>query len=247
MNRTMEPGERESGVARGPSGGVPRIPIVIMGLALLCAVMMAVGWIGMNRRAGQTPLVLGAEEAAAEDAARYASMVIPEFSLVDQAGSPRTRESFAGAYTILAFTFTNCPTVCPIMHSQMIRMQETLKGSPVRMVSITVDPKNDTPEALRAHGEKLGADPARWSFFTGDFAEIQKVVAGLRFALVDDPSITVRLADGSTMNNINHPSKLLLVGPDVRIIAMESGLEWESAERLAKLARRLSMQGGPAR
>ena len=148
---------------------------------------------------------------------------------------------FAGQYTILAFTFTNCPTACPIMYSHMIRMQETLAGSPVRTVSITVDPRNDTPAALRGHAEKFGIDTSRWFFLTGDEAEVIRISQGLRFALVDDPSITVTLPGGGTMNNILHPTRLMLVGPDVTIHAMENGLEWSSVERLAKIARRRSM------
>lgn len=214
-------------------------------LAAVLAAVMAASWYGMRRAAtgGAAEAGLSPRSGSVphdEERGRFASMVIPEFELVDQDGRARTRDIFRGASTILAFTFTHCPTACPIIHSNLVRLQEALRGTPVRIVSITVDPAHDTPEALKAHAQRLSADPARWSFLTGDEGTIRRIIDGLRFGIEEDPSITITLADGSTMNNIIHTTKLLLIGPDATVRAMESGLEWSAAERLGAEARRLA-------
>lgn len=169
----------------------------------------------------------------------FASMRIPEFSLVDQDGAPRAREAFKGRWTILAFTFTNCSTACPIINSHLIRAQHVLAGTPIRTVSISVDPAHDTPAALRAHAEKLGIDTSRWTFLTGDVSTIEKIIAGLRFGLDRDARNPIALPGGGTMPDILHPTKLLLIGPDVTVAAMESGLEWSSVERLIARAKQM--------
>lgn len=166
-----------------------------------------------------------------------AAMRIPEFRLTDQDEKPVTRDVFAGRYSILAFTFTHCPTACPIMHSHLIRLQEELRGTPVKIVSVSVDPAHDSPAVLKGHALRLGADPARWSFLTGDEEAVRAIVSGLGFALSKDASMPVALPDGATMSNIVHPTKLILVGPDVTVIGMETGLEWSGAEAISSQAR----------
>ncbi len=174
-----------------------------------------------------------------------AMMVIPGFSLVDQDGATVSEDLFRGRLTILAFSFTNCPSVCPIMHSHLLRLSyEILAHSPVRIVTISVDPRHDTPEALRAYGERLGIDTGRWRMLTGDEPTIHAIVRSMKFAVADDPSLIVTLPNGESMANITHPSKFVLVGPEGTVIGLESGLEWESSERLGLRAKELALRLG---
>jgi protein SCO1/2 len=200
---------------------------------LVC--VMVISWFGMSR--SRTPESL-ALSAAGDEAAVLASLVIPEFALTDQEGAPRTRDLFKGRWTLLAFTFTNCTTVCPIMHGHLIRLQSEMAGTPLRIVSISVDPAHDTPAALRAFARKIAADPARWTFLTGDGATIQRILASLRFTTGMDPSLTIDLPGGGTMANIVHPSKVLLIGPDTTVRAMETGLDWSGLEAVLRRVRR---------
>lgn len=174
-----------------------------------------------------------------------AQMVIPEFTLMDQDGAEATKSIFDGRMTLLAFSFTNCPTVCPIIHSHLVRLiHEPLRMTPVRIVTISVDPKHDTPEALRDYSEKLGVDSTRWRMLTGDEATIRSIVTSMRFAIEDDPALPITLKDGTMMSNIVHPTKLVMVGPQGTVIGLESGLEWESAARIALRARELALRMG---
>lgn len=174
-----------------------------------------------------------------------AQMVIPPFALVDQDGAEVSKDIFDGRMTLLAFSFTNCPTVCPIMHSHLVRLtHETLRMSPVRIVTISVDPEHDTPEALRAYAERLDVASPKWTMLTGEASTIREIVKSMRFGLQEDPSLPITLKDGSTMVNIVHPTKLVLVGPQGTVIGLESGLDWESAERIALRARELALRMG---
>ncbi len=148
---------------------------------------------------------------------------IPDFALIDQDGNPVDASLFDGRYTVLDFIFTNCPFVCPGMSAQMARLQDELRGTGVRFVSISVDPERDTPERLREYAQQLGADPRRWRFLTGT-KEATWAIAGdaLSFDVSPDPSRTIPLKGGGQMININHPSKLILVGPDRRVLGLYS-------------------------
>ena len=58
----------------------------------------------------------------------------------------------------------------------MANLTRRIDDPTVRFVSITVDPAVDTPEVLRAYGERYGADTARWTFLTGRPDDVQRVV-----------------------------------------------------------------------
>lgn len=148
-------------------------------------------------------------------------LVIPPFRLLDQHGKPVDQSVFDGRVTILDFSFTNCPFVCPGMTAAMLSLQSQLLGTGVRFASISVDPVNDTPETIKAHADKMGVDHERWAWMTGEESEIRKIVSeSLKFEVQDDPSRPITLADGSTMNNIMHPSRLFLIGPDRQVLAL---------------------------
>lgn len=146
---------------------------------------------------------------------------IPRFELTDQHGRPVDESILEGEVTILAFIFTNCPFACPGMTAQMLEHQAQLAGTGVRFLSISVDPDNDTPGVLREYGQSRGADFERWSFLTGPFERVRSIVRdSLNFHVGEDTSRQVTLEDGSTMNNVSHPSHLILVGPDRQVLGI---------------------------
>lgn len=166
-------------------------------------------------------------------------MTIPEFSAKNQDGAGVDRSIFTrpGRYVVLNFIFTHCVTVCPITTGQMIRIQEAAASIPsekLALVSFSVDPERDTPEALRSHASGF-ADFSRWSFLSADAATVQVVVAkGLGFALEEELGATIDLGGGQSMNNIVHPSKILLISPEGRVVGMFRGLDEDDVNRLIK-------------
>jgi protein SCO1/2 len=93
----------------------------------------------------------------------------PEFSLRDTSGKPVRLSEYQGRVVLLAFVFTTCPGVCPLISKQMSALQESLKqeglfGRRANLVSVTVDPETDTAAVLARYAKTYGADPAGWRF-----------------------------------------------------------------------------------
>jgi protein SCO1/2 len=90
---------------------------------------------------------------------------VPPFQLTAQTGQAFDSESLEGHIWVADFIYTNCPGPCPMMSSQMRRVQ---MSTDVSLVSFTVDPEHDTPPVLAAYAKHFTADPARWHFLTGE-------------------------------------------------------------------------------
>lgn len=192
-----------------------------------------------------TGLERRAERLALQPDESVSGLSLPEFRLTDAFGRERTREDLRGRIVVMDFLFTNCPFICPSLSANMRLLQERLEGvDGVLLVSVSVDPEHDTPEALRAYGERIGADPERWWFLTGEFEAVRRISEeGFKLALSLDPGTQVPLGGGKSMDNVLHTGKFVVVGPDGRVITMASGLERDEVERLAerlvKAAKRL--------
>lgn len=103
----------------------------------------------------------------------------PAFSLIDQTGQVLSTESLKGKVYVADFIFTHCAGPCRSMTQRMGQLQKDLNDASVQFVSISVDPKRDTPEVLKAYGDQFGADAATWKFGTGDAADIQRIAHGM--------------------------------------------------------------------
>lgn len=223
---------------------MPRILKVaaVLGLAVFLASTWAIVRLSKVRAAerDQSSGMSGLDPSAAPPPADVPVLGIPEFSLIDQDGKPFTREDLKGRITIVNFVFTHCPFVCPTLMEKMEGLSVALKNDPVHFLSISVDPAHDTPEALRSFAALHNADMARWTFLTGDKAEIDRIVTGgLKFALTDDAANPITLPDGTSMNNIVHPSWFVLLGPDVDVKSLYRPSDPLNLEVLLDDARRL--------
>jgi protein SCO1/2 len=101
---------------------------------------------------------------------------LPEFQLTSQSGQPFDSKSLEGSIWVADFIYTTCPGPCPRMSSQMRGVQTAVQSMPgVKLVSFTVDPKNDTPAALAAYAARYHADPSHWFFLTGNQAALETI------------------------------------------------------------------------
>lgn len=161
------------------------------------------------------------EQAIFEPNPGFENLVVPNFELVDQEGEPTGAEVLDGRWTVLTFVFTNCVLVCPQLTGETAALQDKLEATPARFLSISVDPENDTPEVLAEYAERYNVDQGSWRFLTGDRAEVEAIAEdALLFELCEDenPANLITLGDGSTMPNIIHPSAMILIGPDRRVM-----------------------------
>ena len=105
----------------------------------------------------------------------------PDFALRDTKGSTVRLSDYRGRVVLLAFVFTTCPGVCPLISRQMSALQSGLKeaglfGRQANLVSVTVDPETDTAKVLAEYAQKFGADPAGWRFLRETPARIRPVL-----------------------------------------------------------------------
>ncbi|MEZ4888625.1 MAG: SCO family protein [Chitinophagales bacterium] len=106
------------------------------------------------------------------------------FQFVDQDSTLISEKDVAGKIYVTDFFFTTCPTICPIMKTQMLRVYDTFKDADdLLLISHTIDPKHDTVAVLKEFAEGLGISSDRWHLLTGDkdaiyeMAETYMVVA----------------------------------------------------------------------
>lgn len=157
---------------------------------------------------------------------------VPEEILFDQDGKARPLSTFHGYVVALTFMYTTCPMpdFCPLMDRNFATVQVALKKSPelahVRLASVTIDPGHDTPPVLKAHAATLKADPAIWSFLTGDEQNLSHFAAQFGLAVMrneKDPS------------DISHTLRTIVIDPTGKIVKTFSGNSWTPAELLASL------------
>lgn len=136
---------------------------------------------------------------------------LPAFELTDQHGEPFTRETLEGEIWIASFVFTSCPSTCPAVTSAMKHLQDRIESHrhPFKLVSFTVDPDTDTPEVLDRYATTMGADPARWTFVTGELPAIRTLLEdGFKLGVGEK-----RPVDGG-LYDIAHSTKLALIDPE---------------------------------
>jgi protein SCO1/2 len=99
--------------------------------------------------------------------------IAPRFNFLNQEGKMISNDSYKGKVYVLEFFFTSCPSICPKMNQSMLAIENKFFGNPnFGIVSITIDPDQDTPQVLKEHAKILGVKSANWNFLTGNKEEI---------------------------------------------------------------------------
>jgi protein SCO1/2 len=142
-----------------------------------------------------------AEIVKASSAAQPSKMKIPDTELLDQNGRKIHfyTDLVKGHTVAINFIFTTCTTICPPLGATFARVQKELgdkAGRDVRLISISVDPATDTPERLKAWGEKFHAGES-WTFVTGNKSEVDELLRalGASSARREDHSPTVLIGN----------------------------------------------------
>ncbi|MFW0738628.1 SCO family protein [Flavobacterium sp. T12S277] len=100
----------------------------------------------------------------------------PKFELTNQDNAKVSNETYKGKVYVLEFFFTTCPSICPKMNLSMLEIEKTFFGNPnFGIVSITIDPKHDTPQVVKDHAKLLGVKSSTWNFLTGDKTTIMEL------------------------------------------------------------------------
>jgi protein SCO1/2/putative membrane protein len=169
---------------------------------------------------------------AAQDLGDQAE-TLGRFQLVERSGRSVTESDLMDRVCIVSFIFTRCQLSCPRISSVMKSLQERLQGSPVLLVSLSVDPEHDTPQILEAYARSFKADPARWWFLTGPRPEIYELIQRrFRLSVSENP---VPDPDGRS-EAIAHSDRLALVERG-RIVGLFDSSEATALNSLVSKAR----------
>ena len=147
-----------------------------------------------------------AETTATATPEQSSKLNIPDTELLDQNGNKIHfyTDLVKGHTVAINFIFTTCTTICPPLGATFARVQKELGdkvGRDVRFISISVDPATDTPERLKAWGEKFHAGEG-WTFVTGNKPDVDELlrVLGASSARREDHSPTVLIGNDAQGN-----------------------------------------------
>ena len=168
--------------------------------------------------------VLGPREVQAGDTLYH---TIPDFAFVDQDSSLVTPETFQGSIYVADFFFTSCPTICPKMKSQMLRVYEKYEGNEhVKFLSHSIDPAHDTVAVLRDYADRLGVDSERWHFITGDREAI--------FDIAQNSYMASAMEDENEPGGLVHSGAFLLIDSQRRVRGHYDGTKAEEVDQLMR-------------
>jgi protein SCO1/2 len=98
---------------------------------------------------------------------------VPDFEFTSQDDELVTNENFKNKVYVVEFFFTSCPTICPKMNENMVKIQNEFYGNPsFGIASVSIDPERDSPEVLKAYAQEKGATLKNWYFLTGDKSDV---------------------------------------------------------------------------
>ncbi len=183
-------------------------------------------------KTGTAPLPSASEVALASGVLNVGDEV-PDAAFLDERDRRRAFSEWRGTPTLVTFIYTRCPlaTFCPLMSQNFATIQRTIAEDPalrgrIKLISVSFDVEHDTPAVLAAHAAKLKADPAVWTFLTGDRVTIEKFAARLGVGLI-------RPADSPA--EFTHNLRTILIGADGKVARIYSGNEWTPGAVVADL------------
>lgn len=150
---------------------------------------------------------------------------IPAFKLLNQDSVVVTEKNFDGTIYVADFFFTSCPTICPVMHRNLLKVYQKYKGNPeVKLASHTIDVKYDTPSRMKKYATKLGVEGTQWEYLWGTRDEI--------YALAERNYLVAAQEDKNAPGGFVHQGYLVLVDKEKRIRGAYDGTQDKEVAQL---------------
>lgn len=154
---------------------------------------------------------------------------IGDFAFVNQDSVVVTQEDFKGKVYVADFFFTSCPTICPVMKSQMLRVYEAFRDNDeVLLLSHTIDPEYDTVALLKDYAERLGVmdEKTKWHFVTGEKEDI--------YEIGQNEYMVTAMEDEDEPGGFLHSGAFILVDKERRVRGIYDGTKEMEVNRLIK-------------
>ena len=152
---------------------------------------------------------------------------VADFSFINQDNVEVNHNTFKNQIYIADFFFTSCPTICPIMKTQMLRVYDTIQYlNDVKILSHTIDPEYDTVALLRDFAERLGVSSKKWHFVTGEKEKI--------YEIAQRSYMVTALEDNSEPGGFVHSGAFILIDKERKVRGLYNGTKADQVDRLIR-------------
>lgn len=149
---------------------------------------------------------------------------LPAFAYVDQDSAVVDTNTTRGKIFVTEFFFTACPSICPKMQEQMLRVYEQYKNNnEVVILAFTIDPARDSVGRLKNYAQKLDIESSKWHLMTGEKDSIYALAEAFLVSAAEDPD-----APGGHV----HSGNFILVDKQRRLRGYYDGVKAESVDKL---------------
>ncbi|WP_276496612.1 SCO family protein [Pontibacter litorisediminis] len=200
------------------------------GLAVAALTLASTAFYGCDSSTKENALPIYGEREPVERTVNGETVVdtiyhqIPDFTFVDQDSQRVTQETVAGKIYVTDFFFTSCPTICPKMKTQMLRVYEAYKENPnIVLLSHSIDPAHDTVAVLKDYADRLGIESEKWHLLTGDKDSIYDIAMQYLVPAQEDEG-----AEGG----FTHGGHFILVDGQRHVRGIYDGTKEESVDKL---------------
>jgi protein SCO1/2 len=149
---------------------------------------------------------------------------IRPFEFIDQDSALINNERLSDYIYVTDFFFTSCPSICPTVMKEMLKIYEEFENEPsVKLVSFTLDPKRDTPEKLKTYAKLLDVNTEKWIFVHGPKDEI--------YGLAEDFFVTA-MEDEEAPGGVAHSGQIVLIDKKGHIRSFSNGTDASMTPRM---------------
>lgn len=150
---------------------------------------------------------------------------VPAFEFIDQKGTIVTNETFKDKIFIVDFFFTSCPSICPVMTKNMLKIHDAyIDNDKIKLLSHTIDPKRDSVQRLDVYANKIDINTnEKWHFVTAEKEKISKMAESYMIVAYEDDEVP---------GGFEHSGYFILVDAQQRIRGYYDGTLDEDTEEL---------------
>jgi protein SCO1/2 len=189
---------------------------------LIACLLMSLIWACETPGAKELPILGNKTEQEGETIYH----TIPDFSFVNQDSAVVNNATFNDKAYVVDFFFVSCPTICPKVKKQMLRIYEKFDADDnLALLSHTIDTKRDTVGRLKKYAENLGVSSDRWHFVTGNKDEIYEIA---------DDYFSIVIEDENAPGGFDHSGRLILVDKNKHIRSYCDGTDAKDVDRFMK-------------
>jgi protein SCO1/2 len=150
---------------------------------------------------------------------------IENFTFTNQDSMEVTNSTFKNKIYVADFFFTTCPTICPVMKTQMLRIYNHFENDDgILFLSHTIDPDYDTVALLHDFADRLGVSSRKWHFVTGPKEYI--------YEIGQNSYMVTAMEDENEPGGYLHSGAFILVDPDRHIRGLYDGTKEDQVNRL---------------